>query len=49
LAATGGAPKGNNLASGGEITKEAFKAMSLYEQNQLAMSNRDLYNKLINN
>lgn len=49
LAAAGGAPKGNSIASGGEITKEAFKAMSLFEQNQLAKTNRDLYNKLINN
>lgn len=48
LAATGGAPKGNSVATG-EITKEAFKAMSLYEQNQLAKTNRDLYNKLITN
>ena len=48
LAATGGTPKGN-MATGGEITKEAFKAMSLMEQNQLAKTNRDLYNKLITN
>ena len=49
LAATGGTPKGNGIATGGEITKEAFKAMSLFEQNQLAKNNRDLYNKLITN
>ena len=49
LAAAGGAPKGNSIASGGEITKEAFQAMSLFEQNQLAKNNRELYNKLINN
>lgn len=48
LAATGGTPKGNTVATG-EITKEAFKSMSLFEQNQLAKTNRDLYNKLINN
>lgn len=48
LASTGGAPKGNSTLANGEITKEAFKAMSLFEQNQLAKSNRDLYNKLIN-
>lgn len=49
LAAAGGAPKGNTTATGGEITKEAFRSMSLMEQNQLAKNNRDLYNKLINN
>ena len=49
LAATGGSPKGNSSAANGEITKEAFKAMSLFEQNQLATTNRDLYNKLISN
>lgn len=43
----GNPPKGNGV-SGGEITKEAFKAMSLFEQNQLAKTNRELYNKLIN-
>ena len=48
LAASGGTPKGN-IATGGEITKEAFKSMSLFEQNQLAKTNRDLYNKLITN
>lgn len=49
LAAAGGSPKGNGSVSNGEITKEAFKSMSLFEQNQLAMTNRDLYNKLISN
>ena len=49
LAASGGAPRGNSTANSGEITKEAFKAMSLMEQNQLALNNRELYNKLINN
>ena len=49
LAATGGTPKGNSAITNGEITKEAFKAMSLFEQNQLAKNNRDLYNKLITN
>lgn len=49
LAATGGAPKGNSTSASGEITKEVFKSMSLFEQNQLALNNRDLYNKLISN
>ena len=49
LAASGGAPKGNSIATGGEITKESFRSMTLFEQNQLAKNNRDLYNKLINN
>lgn len=44
----GNTPKGNGGITGGEITKEAFRSMSLFEQNQLAKSNRELYNKLIN-
>jgi hypothetical protein len=42
------APKGNGNSTSGEITKESFRSMSLFEQNQLAKSNRDLYNKLVN-
>lgn len=42
------APKGNGSSTSGEITKESFRSMSLFEQNQLAKSNRDLYNKLVN-
>lgn len=49
LAATGGTPKGNSIAATGEITKEAFKSMSLFEQNQLAKTNKDLYIKLTTN
>jgi hypothetical protein len=49
LAASGGVPKGNSVATGGEITKEAFRSMSLFEQNQLAKNNKELYEKLINN
>lgn len=49
LASSGGAPKGNGFTAGGEITKEAFRSMSLFEQNQLAKTNRELYNKLITN
>lgn len=43
----GTAPKGNG---GGtvELTKEAFKAMSLSEQGRLYAENPDLYKKLIN-
>jgi hypothetical protein len=43
----GSAPKGNG-GSPAEITKESFRSMSLFEQNQLAKNNRDLYNKLVN-
>lgn len=43
----GNTPKGNG-SNAAEITKESFRAMSLFEQNQLAKSNRELYNKLIN-
>ena len=42
------APRGNGNSTSGEITKESFRSMSLFEQNQLAKNNRDLYNKLIN-
>lgn len=43
----GNAPKGNG-GSPAEITKDSFRSMSLFEQNQLAKNNRELYNKLIN-
>ena len=49
LAATGGTPKGNGVATGGEITKEAFKGMSLSQQMELYKNNPELYKKLINN
>ena len=49
LAASGGAPKGNGSISNGEITKEAFKGMSLSQQAELYRNNPDLYKKLINN
>lgn len=49
LAATGGAPKGNGVASGGEITKEAFKAMSLSQQMELYKNSPELYKKLTTN
>ncbi len=44
----GTAPKGNGTASV-EITKEAFKAMSLHEQGNLYRENPELYKKLTNN
>lgn len=43
----GNTPKGNG-ANAAEITKESFRNMSLFEQNQLAKNNRELYNRLIN-
>jgi hypothetical protein len=49
LAATGGTPKGNGIATGGEITKEAFKGMPLSQQMELYKNNPELYKKLINN
>ena len=49
LSANGNTPKGNLGSSGGEITKEAFRSMSLFEQNQLAKTNKDLYIKLTTN
>lgn len=49
LAAAGGSPRGNgSVASGGEITKEAFKTMTLSQQMELYRTNPDLYKKLIN-
>ena len=44
----GTAPKGNGTATV-EITKEAFKAMSLHEQGALYRENPELYKKLTNN
>lgn len=49
LAASGGAPKGNSTMSGGEITVEAFRGMSLSQQMNLYRENPDLYKKLTNN
>ena len=48
LAASGGTPKGNGNFSGGEITKESFRAMSLSQQSELYKNNPQLYKKLIN-
>lgn len=49
LAAAGGSPRGNgSVATGGEISKEAFKSMTLSQQMELYRSNPDLYKKLIN-
>lgn len=49
LAAAGGSPRGNgSVASGGEITKEAFKSMTLSQQMELYRTNPDLYKKLTN-
>lgn len=47
LAANGGAPRSSSTS--GEITKEAFKAMSLSQQAAIARDNRELYNRLIEN
>lgn len=47
LAANGGAPRSSSTT--GEITKEAFKAMSLSQQAAIARDNRELYNRLIEN
>ena len=46
LAANGGAPRTGSTT--GEITKEAFKAMSLSQQAQLYKDNPELYKKLVN-
>lgn len=49
LAAAGGSPRGNgSVASGGEISKEAFRTMTLSQQMELYKTNPDLYKKLIN-
>lgn len=49
LAATGGAPKGGGASITGELTKEAFKKMTLAEQAALARENKELYTKLTTN
>ena len=50
IAATGGTPKGNgNYAAGGEISKEAFKAMALSQQMDVYKTNPELYKKLTTN
>lgn len=50
IAATGGTPKGNgNYAAGGEISKEAFKAMTLSQQMDVYKTNPELYKKLTTN
>ena len=49
LAATGSNPRGNGSVASSEITKEAFRAMPLSQQAQLAKDNPELYKKLINN
>jgi multidrug efflux pump subunit AcrA (membrane-fusion protein) len=50
IAATGGTPKGNgNYATGGEISKEAFKAMTLSQQMDVYKTNPELYKKLTTN
>lgn len=43
----GNTPRGNG-SSAAEITKEAFRAMSLHEQGALYKENPELYKKLIN-
>lgn len=43
----GNAPKGNGGGFSGEVTKEAFKKMSLSQQAELYKTNKDLYNKLV--
>lgn len=45
----GNAPKGNGMATGGEITKEQFQKMPLSQQSALFRENPDMYKKLINN
>jgi len=46
LAATGGAPKGNGVMTGGNLTKEQFSKMSLHEQAKVYSENKELYEKL---
>ena len=43
----GNAPKGNGGGSA-EMTREAFSALSLFEQNRLAQENPELVKKLLN-
>lgn len=47
LAASGGSPKGNSVATT-EITKETAKNMSMAERQALYTNDRELYNKLFN-
>lgn len=44
----GTAPKGNSFNTGGEITPEQFRKMSLSEQGALFVSNPELYKRLTN-
>ena len=44
----GNAPKGNSYNTGGEITVEEFRKMSLSQQGALAVSNPELYKRLTN-
>jgi hypothetical protein len=46
LAATGGAPRGNGVTTGGNLTKEQFSKMSLHEQAKVYSENKELYEKL---
>ena len=47
LAANGGAPKTSSTS--GEITREAFKTMSLAQQSQIYRDNPELYKRLTTN
>lgn len=49
LAATGSNPRGNGSAVSAEMTREAFRAMPLSQQAQLAKDNPELYKKLTTN
>lgn len=49
LAAAGGSPKGNGTTFSGEISREAFKKMTLSQQAQLATDNPELYKRLTAN
>lgn len=42
----GNAPRGNSYNTGGEITVEEFKKMSLSQQGAIAVSNPELYKRL---
>lgn len=46
LAATGGAPRGNGVTTGGTLTKEQFSKLSLHEQAKIYSENKELYEKL---
>lgn len=43
----GSTPKGNGAIATGEMTKDAFKKLSLSEQSKLLASNPEFYNKFI--